>query len=175
MNIPNLLNAPIVRTVRRNHAAEHATMTLLSQRLAGTRLIARSTPGGFTVYGNVKAQTLRRTAEDALARLEAGEANLAVHPNCGTNLVVGGILTALAALLIMGRRPRLERLPFLLLGTTFALIAAQPLGRLAQRHITTSPDPGGAWVASVRRVRPGVHKVVIADQPAHPLADLPIA
>lgn len=175
MNILNLLNAPFIRTVRRNHAAEHATMTLLSQRLAGARLIARSTPGGFTVYGNVNAQTLRQAAEDALVRLQAGEAGLAVHPNCGTNLVVGGILTALAALVTLGRRPRLDRLPFLLLGTTFALIAAQPLGRWAQRHITTSPQLDGAWVASVRRLRPGVHRVTIADQPVRPFADSPVA
>jgi len=170
----NILDIPIVRTVRRNHAAEHATITLLSQRRSVGRLIARSTPGGFIVYGDVNTQTLRQAAEDALARLQAGEASLAVHPHCGTNTVVGGILTALAALLILGRRPQWDRLPFLLLGTTFAIIAAQPLGRLAQRYITTSPNLGQAWVASVRRVRPGVHKVTIADPPTHPFADAPI-
>lgn len=156
---------PIVRTVRRNHAMEHATITLLSQRLPNTRFVARSTPGGFTVYGNVNQKILRQTAEDALARLQAGEAGLAVHPNCGTNLVVGGILTALVSLLIMGRRLRLNRLPFLLLGTTYALMAAQPLGRLAQRHVTTSPQMSEAWVSSVRQLRPGVFKVNVAQGP----------
>jgi hypothetical protein len=165
VNISNPINMPIVRAVRRNHAAEHATITLLSQRLSGTRLVARSTLGGFVVYGNVNAQTLRQAAEDALTRLQDGESRLAVHPNCGTNLVVGGILTALAALLTLGRRPRLERLPFLLLSTTFALIAAQPLGRLTQRYVTTSPNLDDAWVTSVRRLRPGVHKVTIAQGP----------
>jgi hypothetical protein len=161
--------------VRRNHAAEHATMTILSRRAPGVRFVARSTPGGFTIYGDVATQTLHQAAEEAVARLQAGEANLAVHPNCGTNLVTGGLLTALVALLILGRRPRLDKLPFLVLGTTLALIASQPLGRLAQRYITTSPRLDGAWVASVRRLRPGVHKVTIAGQPARQFADSPIA
>ena len=175
MNILNLLNAPIVRTVRRNHAAEHATITLLSQRVPGVRLIAHSTPVGFTIYGDVDTQTLRQVAEEAVGRLQRGETRLAVHPNCGTNLVVGGLLTALMALVTLGRRPRLDRLPFLLLGTTLALLAAQPMGRLAQQHITTSPRLDGAWVASVRRIGPGIHKVIIADQPARQFADSPVA
>ena len=172
MNIPEL---PIVRRVRRNHAAEHATMTILSQHAPGMRLVARSTPGGFTLYGDVDTQALHLAADEAVARLQAGEAHLAVHPNCGTNLATGGVLTALVALLILGRRPRLDKLPFLVLGTTLALIASQPLGRLAQRYVTTSPRLDGAWVASVRRLRPGVHKVTIADQPARQFADSPIA
>ncbi|MBU0493665.1 MAG: hypothetical protein KKA73_30700 [Chloroflexi bacterium] len=170
----DLLELPIVRTVRRNHAAEHATMTMLSQHVPGVRLVARSSPRGFTVYGDVHAQALRQAAEEALTRLQAGEANLAVHPNCGTNLVVGGLLTALAAVLLMGRRPRLDRLPFVLLGTTLALIAAQPAGRWTQKHITTSPDLAGTWVASVRRVRPGVHKVAIAQRLPQRFADVPV-
>jgi len=41
----------------------------------------------------------------------------------------------------------------------------ETLGRLAQRHVTTSPQMDEAWVSSVRRLRPGVHKVNIAQGP----------
>jgi hypothetical protein len=39
----------------------------------------------------------------------------------------------------------------LLLGLLSAIAAAQPLGRLAQQHVTTSPDLAGVRLADVQR------------------------
>jgi fructose-1,6-bisphosphatase/sedoheptulose 1,7-bisphosphatase-like protein len=82
--------------------------------------------------------------------LQAGEAALAVHPRCGTNLVVAGLLTALAAILAVGRKPSIKKLPDVILATTFAAFIAQPLGLTLQARVTTSPDAIGARITGIR-------------------------
>lgn len=134
---------PIDRT-RRNHGLEHATITILSQRQRNLSLVGRSTPNGFHLYGNVTTEALRDAAEEALRRMKAGETSLAVHPNCGTNFVTAGIAAGLAAYLgFLGANSggaRRERLPFVILLATGALIFAQPLGLEFQRTVTTSGE-----------------------------------
>jgi hypothetical protein len=153
--------------LRQHHGIEHATVTLLSRRLPGVFIAARSDLQGFTVYGDVDATTLRAAAEEALTRLQQGERQLAVHPNCGTNLVTAGLLSGVAALVAAGGRKRSwwwERLPSAILGATLALTVAAPLGRWAQENVTTSAQVGGLRVADVVALADGPvarHRVVI--------------
>jgi hypothetical protein len=156
----------LVQRLRQHHGVEHATITLLSQRLPGVQLIGRSDHRGFMVYGNVDTAVLCAAAEEALARLQAGEFTLAVHPNCGTNLVTAGTLSGLAGLLAgAGRRRSLwDRLPSAVLGATIALILAQPLGRWVQTRVTTTSAVAGLRIASVIQLSDGptaCHRVVI--------------
>lgn len=157
------LDLPVLAALRRNHAVEHATMHLLARRLPALNAVARTATDGFYVYGRVPTHALADTAAEALGRLQAGETELAIHPRCGTNLVVSGLLAALAALLAMGRsKPRLSRLPNLFLATMIAVIAAQPLGLLIQERVTTSPDVASLEVIEVTCQLLGpfmVHKV----------------
>ena len=102
-------------------------------------------------------------AQRALARLQNGESALAIHPRCGTNLVVAGLLTAAAAVLAVGRKPRLDKIPNVILATTFAAFAAQPLGVVLQERVTTSPDARGARIAGIRESRIGRLKVQHVD------------
>jgi hypothetical protein len=82
----------LIRAVRQNHALEHATIHVLSWRNPQTRIVGRSTPSGFFVYGPLDTQEVASAASEALARLQQGEAHLALHPRCGTNLVVTSVL-----------------------------------------------------------------------------------
>jgi len=141
----------MINALRQTHALEHATLTLLSQRYPGVRLAGRSTPGAFIVYGDLPTAAVRQASEEGLARLQAGEHKLAVHPQCGTNLAVGGTLGLLVPLLGLGARSRLVRWASLLLGLGAAIVAAQPLGRLAQQHVTTSTDLAGVRIGDVQR------------------------
>ncbi|MGA2285496.1 MAG: DUF6391 domain-containing protein, partial [Dehalococcoidia bacterium] len=69
----------IIGSVRRNHALEHATISILMGRLGpDVRLIGRATASGFYIYGNVPAQDVQESAEQGLSRLQAGESVLAV-------------------------------------------------------------------------------------------------
>src|SRR5688572_24495883 len=106
------MEIPLVSATRRNHALEHATVAVLLQRLGTTiRLAGRSTATGFYLYGNLPTDAVESATHEALARLKAGEADLAVTPQCGTNLAVSGILAALVSTAAMGNQRRADRLP----------------------------------------------------------------
>lgn len=150
-----LLEVPFVDRTRRNHGLEHATITILSQRVRGTSLVGRSTPNGFHLYANVTTEELSAAAHEALSRMKAGEVGLAVHPNCGTNFVTAGIAAGLAAYIgFMGANSgsaRRERLPLVAAMATVALIFAQPVGMEIQRYITTSGEMRGLEIARIDR------------------------
>ena len=155
--LTRILNIPALDRIRRNHGLEHATIHLLAPRGGKRVLVGRSDADGFYLYGNVTTEEVEQATNNALNRLRAGEHHLAIHPNCGTNLLTAGLLSGLAAFVSMGgmRRQdswqdRLLRLPTAILLTTMALIVAQPLGTAAQRHLTTDGDPADLEIAEIR-------------------------
>jgi hypothetical protein len=139
------------RRVRQNHALEHATITILSGYVPDLRISARSNSRGFTIFGDVDLVQLRRALDEALRRLQAGEAELAIHPNCGTNLVVGVSLLALGTLLGMTSSRTRTRVASTAVSSVAGLMAARPLGTLVQKHITTLPDLQGVRVTDIKR------------------------
>jgi len=157
----------VVDIIRQNHALEHATMHILSRRHPYLRLAGRSTVGGFLIYGPVDTRDVAAAASEALARLQQGEAYLAVHPRCGTNLAVTAVMAGGAAfgVGVVGRpKSRLDRLPLALAVATVAALLAQPVGHKLQERITTSPELEGAFIQEVIRMERGritVHKVVV--------------
>jgi len=157
MDVRRLLDWGPVGRVRRIHGLEHATIHLLTAQNPFARLIGRSTPSGFYLYGQVDTHMVAGAASEALARLQGGEAMLAVHPNCGTNLAVAGILAGFSSLLASTGRSRspLSKLPRVLLAATAAAVVAQPLGRQVQQHITTSPNPGAMGISQITRQQRG--------------------
>ena len=159
----NILEIEPIARVRRHHAIEHATVTLLTERDPNLRIIGRSDTKGFQIYGEVERAVLEDATRRALARLQSGEAALAIHPRCGTNIVVTSLLSALAAVLALGRKPRLDKLPNVILATTVAAFLAQPLGAKFQERVTTSPDVRGARLARIRETQMGQLKVQHVD------------
>jgi hypothetical protein len=158
MNSPNdlfTIFADLIRRTRQHHAIEHATIHVLGTRFPGQSFSGHSDPLGFTIYGAIGEGDLRRAVGDALLRLQAGESGLARHPNCGTNLVVTGVLVTLVALLFGGgRRSGAERFATMLLGVLPALVLARPLGYHFQRY-TTLADVADRWVAEIQPVKIG--------------------
>ncbi len=159
----NLLEIAPISTIRRNHGIEHATVHVLTSHDPSIRLVGRADSKGFNIYGDVPTDQLVSAANEAVDRLKQGEHGLAVHPRCGTNLVVAGLLTGIAAAIALGRRPSLRRIPDAILATTFAAIVAQPLGLTFQERITTSPDVLGARVTGVRQQQMGSVKMQHVD------------
>lgn len=141
------------RRVRQNHALEHATITILSTMVPDLRVSARSTSRGFTIFGDVDLGQLRRALDEALRRLQAGEAELAIHPNCGTNLVVGASFLAVGAILAMTASRSRTRMASAALSSFAGLTAARPLGQLVQKYVTTLPDVRGVRVTEIYRRR----------------------
>ena len=97
----------LVNSVRRNHALEHATISILAEP-AGTDAHSRHAPWRM---GSTSTETCPRTGcvslpDEALLRLQKGEAHLAVSPLCGTNIAVAGVLAGLGSYAAMGAGPR---------------------------------------------------------------------
>jgi hypothetical protein len=139
--------------VRRNHALEHATITVVTERHPQVFLRGRSNTRGFYIYGDIDTGELRSAVAEARDRLKAGQAGLAIHPRCGTNLAVAGILSGLAAALASQLRPRANRFSYAILASLGALLVAPQIGTEAQRHLTTLADLGDLEVVSVERRR----------------------
>jgi hypothetical protein len=154
----------IVNTIRRNHALEHATITLMLAEQGPMRVVGRAGTDGFHVYANVTREKLEQFAHQALERLQRGEASLAVSPLCGTNIAVGGILAGAASYLAIGssRKGGLDAVARAIIAGMLGVMASQPLGRIVQKNYTTSPDLAGVRIVSVDPVgngKFGVHKV----------------
>ena len=149
----NPLNLPLIARVRRNHALEHATIHVLTERHRPISVVGRSTFGGYYLYGNLATDTVAQAAHEALSRLRAGERHLAIHPNCGTNLVTAGSMAGLATFAVLSdnKKRRLDLLPNALLAATAALVLAQPLGPRVQARVTTMADVGDMVIKDIRR------------------------
>jgi hypothetical protein len=153
--INKYLDMGFISSVRRNHGLEHAILQILARKYPQRPMAGYSDPGGIRIVGDISTEELSGAAEDALQRLRNGEHHLAVHPNCGTNFVVGGILAGIAgAMAMIGVGPRwrdkIDRLGVsAILGTT-VLILSQPLAYYFQAKITTSGEPGALHIVSIR-------------------------
>lgn len=157
----NVLNFPLVARVRRNHALEHATIHVLSEKHRPLSVVGRSTLSGFYLYGKLTTDMVVEAAQEALTRLRAGERHLAIHPNCGTNVVTAGSMAGLAtfAVLSTSKKRRIDLLPSALLAATAALLLAQPVGPLLQARVTTLADMGDLTIQGARRQER--HNVVV--------------
>jgi hypothetical protein len=148
----------LISRIRQNHALEHATMHILTTTHAGSALVGHSALGGFHIYGEVPTEHVLSAAQEGLRRLNAGQRHLAVHPNCGTNLVLAGVLAGLGSFLVLGRRTkslweRLLLLPFACAAATLGIIIARPLGPLVQARLSTDPDMGNLRIAGATETR----------------------
>jgi len=151
----NTILTDIVRRTRQHHAIEHATIHLLAEKFPRQPFSGVSDPVGFFIYGDVTQENLRRAVGDALLRLQAGESELAIHPNCGTNLVTTGILVTFVALFAgSGKRSPWEKFPAILLLILPALLVGRSLGSRLQSY-TTLADVSNRWVADIRPVAMG--------------------
>ncbi len=156
LQLTGALLAQQLQALRRNHALEHATLHVLAQQFPQALLAGRADARGFVLYGSVPGAAVQAAAHSALQRLRSGEQQLALHPNCGTNLVAAGLLAALAVGLATAgsgrsRLARLLRVPLLAGLLPLAMLAARPLGYAAQRSLTTSSAMGALRIYSVTR------------------------
>lgn len=164
-----ILNWGPFSRIRRNHALEHATLQVLAESNPNLRMAGYSDQNGFWLAGAIDTALVEAGVRQALARLQAGESQLAIHPHCGTNLVTSGMVAGIFAWLGMwgvGRsaRDRIERLPLVISLVTAAMMVSQPLGQLVQARVTTLAAAQGMEVAKIERLQRGelpLHRVLI--------------
>jgi hypothetical protein len=143
--------AELLGSVRRNHALEHATISVLLRRIGhDIRVVGRATRDGYYLYADVPKEMVEDCTREALHRLKHGEGYLAVSSLCGTNIAVAGAMAGAASLLTMGSGRRTEKFPSVVFASMLAVLAAQPLGRMVQRYLTTSPDLSDTELVGVK-------------------------
>jgi hypothetical protein len=152
----------IGRRVRQNHALEHATISLLAQRNPRSVLRGRSTANGFYVYGELRVEDLRECAAEALERLRNGEPEMAIHPRCGTNLAVAGMMAGLSSVLVGEIPPRRNKYSRAVLASLVSLFFAPPVGMYVQKRWTTqTPEDDMSIVDIAKRGRFNSHSYFV--------------
>jgi Domain of unknown function (DUF6391) len=151
--IARLGQASRIARVRRNHALEHATITVVSSRHPNVQLRGHSNWKGFYIVGDIDTVELRSAIDEAAQRLRAGQAELAIHPRCGTNLAVSAILSGLSAALASRLKPRQNRYSYAILASLAALWVSPDIGTETQKRVTTLADLGDLRVEGVDRDR----------------------
>jgi hypothetical protein len=150
--ISPLLENSYIKRIRRNHGLEHATIHMLNRQ--NFILSGRASSAGYIVMGDVPSDKLEAAAHDALARLKRGQTDLAIHPNCGTNLVTTGLMTtSIAAMGFMGtnRRSAWERFPLIMLVMMGAALYSLPVGMSVQKYITTTGEMGNLEIITIKK------------------------
>jgi len=146
------MNGNFVTTLRQNHALEHATISVLTRKVGlNVRMVGRTTIDGFYLYGDIPTEAIREAAKEGLARLQGGEQELAVSPFCGTNIAVAGIMAGIACLLALGGKDRKRQVTRAIVVATWAIIAAQPVGRIVQKYLTTTPSLANVTIKRITR------------------------
>ena len=153
-NINDFLKLDLPMRVRNNHALEHATLHVLQEKGIKSPLGGISDTGGFWIYGDVATDILFEASQEALTRLGNGENELAVHPNCGTNIMVSGLAAgSLAWISMFGTSgkfgKKLRRLPIAVLMGLIGYQIARPYGPKLQEQITTNADVHGLEIIEV--------------------------
>lgn len=147
-----ILTFPYIQRTRRNHGLEHATIHILSKH--HHTLSGRSDDKGFVLFGEVPTERVEQAVQEALKRMKNGEHKLAIHPNCGTNLVTTGfIATTVAWFGFSGsnRRNGWDRFPMIMVMMMGVFLFSTPLGMSLQKHFTTDGNPGDMELVSVTR------------------------
>lgn len=141
----NLNKIPFIRSTRRNHALEHATMKVLAERFKGVKMMGHSNPGGFLLFADLPTELVTDAVLEARKRLQAGESQLAIHPGCGTNIAASSLLAGSASSIFLmalsrGKTPKWWQI---LISTMIAVpvyILSKPLGPRLQEMITTDAE-----------------------------------
>lgn len=148
------VHIPFLTALRRHHALEHATIAVLHQRRGRLVSVAGlSDPSGFRIFGPFDAAEIELAAREALDRLRAGEAHLAISHFCGTNIATTGAFAGLAAIIAAGRDRR-AGWPNAIAAATVATIAAARAGLWLQRYVSTDANVGNLRIAGIQECRP---------------------
>ncbi|GEM_PF-255532 len=138
--------------LRKNHALEHATINVLEERYGKL-----PTTGGladlkgfhiFTREPMLTPEVVLDAAQEGLVRLQRGEKELAIHERCGTSITITNLILSIIFLLILFFGGMFDFWHVvIMLAIAFAI--SKPLGKLAQKYITTDPDVRNLMITGI--------------------------
>ena len=149
----NIAPVQVLSHIRKNHAMEHAAIHILTKSKPGLSFAGYSFIKGFWIYGKSELQDIQKAVEIAHARLKNGEKSLAIHPNCGTNIAMTGLCTALVSMLALKMEgdddSDFNRFSALTSAGLVGALLGRPLGPYMQKHITTDADVSNLSIVSI--------------------------
>ena len=147
-------------SVRKNHAVEHATISILGRNLDKYGQFGGSSNGnGYYIFGPATKENILDASTEAIGRLNLGEHQLAISPFCGTNFLLGGAVATLTTGAILGKKNRLSKIPEAIGLSVLGLVGAFRLGSIAQRKWTTMAEIGNLTIASIEEINEGLYRV----------------
>jgi hypothetical protein len=161
--------------VRWNHAIEHGVIHVLSRMMPFVSMAGRSNGSGFFIYGNIPTDMLELAVQEAVDRISAGEHQLAIHPNCGTNIISSAVLAASGTMLATTgtkRRGITEQIPAGVLGALMGVVMGQVVGMRLQALVTTNTHFPSAHIKTIQRRQAGKRvyhwiEMLYSDEPSH--------
>lgn len=127
------------KTMRRNHALEHATVNVIEEQYGPTNLSGIATDDGFLIRGSANPSLIYNAAVIGLTRIQRGEKDLALHKRCGTSIAITNLFTSIVFilfLLITGR----ANIWTVFLAIALGSLIGPTLGVVTQKYITTRTD-----------------------------------
>ena len=117
--------------------------------------MGHSNPTGFVLFVDLPTELVTEAALEARKRLQDGEADLAIHPGCGTNLATSAFLAGSAAFLVLSilsgsKAPRWWHYLLAAIVSVPVYILSRPLGAKVQEKFTVDPEIGGLEIQLVR-------------------------
>jgi len=134
-----LLKTFFNKKVRRNHALEHATISILEKVTGYAHFEGMAYENGFTVRGTVSPELILASAREALDELQRGHYDLAIHPKCGTTILVVNTFSSIIFITLLILTGALN-LWSVILALSLGHLVGPLTGKLVQRYITTSID-----------------------------------
>ncbi|MCX7766416.1 MAG: DUF6391 domain-containing protein [Candidatus Sumerlaeia bacterium] len=136
----SLLLIAFNRRLRQNHSLEHATVNVIEEEVGKTNISGYAVKDGFKLYctADMPPEFIYQAAQIGLARLKSGEHNLAIHPRCGSSLLMTHFLFSVLVIAIFVGFNYLKPV-YIITALVVINLLSRPLGALTQKFITTSP------------------------------------
>ena len=142
--------------IRRNHAIEHATVSILTEQISKSAVVGFAVPSGFIIYSKSGKDEILSAANNGLNLMKSGDSEISISQFCGTNLVVAALLTGVSTI-ILGKICGKKSKNILNIANGFVLSAllSKPIGRIVQKYVTTDSSVQNIQIKNGRSLKIG--------------------
>ena len=145
---------------RRNHAIEHATVSILTEQKLKSAILGFAIPSGFIIYSKSDKDEILSAANHGLKLMKSGVSEISISKFCGTNLVVAAMLTGVSTILlgkILGKKSK--NILNITNGFLLSALLSKPIGQLVQKYVTTDPNVKNIQIGNSRSLKVGTFHV----------------
>ena len=158
----NLFNEiyKLTLNVRRNHAIEHATVSILTEQKIKSAVIGFAIPSGFIIYSKSNKDEILSAANHGLKLMKSGVSEISISQFCGTNLVVAALLTGVSTLLlgkILGKKSK--NILNITSGFLLSTLLSKPIGRIVQKYVTTDSNVKNIQIKNIVSLKIGTFHI----------------